>query len=30
MDDAGFFSKMQLDGGPHLLNMRAESKVYNF
>lgn len=30
MDDAGFFSNMQLDGGPHLIDMAAEAKVFNF
>jgi len=30
MDDADFFSNMQLDSGPHLLNMTAEAKVVNF
>jgi hypothetical protein len=30
MDDADFFSNMQLDGGPHLPNMTAEAEVVNF
>jgi len=30
MDDAGFFSNMQLDIGPHLIDMAAEVNVFNF
>lgn len=30
MDEAAFFSNMQLDGGPHLIDMAAEAKVFNF
>jgi len=30
MDEANFFSNMQLDGGPHLIDMAAEAKVFNF
>jgi hypothetical protein len=30
MDDADFFSNMQLDGGPHLIDMTAEAKVVIF
>ena len=30
MDEAKFFSNMQLDGGPHLIDMAAEAKVFNF
>jgi tRNA 2-thiouridine synthesizing protein D len=28
-DEATFFSNMQLDGGPHLIDMAA-AKVFNF
>lgn len=30
LDEANFFSNMQLDGGPHLIDMAAEAKVFNF
>ena len=30
MDEARFFSNMQLDGGPHLIDLAAEAKVFNF
>ena len=30
IDEAKFFSNMQLDGGPHLVDMAAESKIFNF
>jgi tRNA 2-thiouridine synthesizing protein D len=30
LDEALFFSNMQLDGGPHLIDMAAEAKVFNF
>jgi tRNA 2-thiouridine synthesizing protein D len=30
MDEANFFSNMALDGGPHLIDMAAEAKVFNF
>lgn len=30
MDEAKFFPNMALDGGPHLIEMAAESKVFNF
>jgi tRNA 2-thiouridine synthesizing protein D len=30
LDEAGFFSNMALDGGPHLIDMTAEAKVFNF
>ncbi len=30
MDEAKFFPNMQLDGGPHLIDMAAEAKVFNF
>lgn len=30
MDEAAFFSNMQLDGGPHLIDMAEEVKVFNF
>ena len=30
LDEAMFFSNMQLDGGPHLINMAAEAKIFNF
>jgi sulfur relay (sulfurtransferase) complex TusBCD TusD component (DsrE family) len=30
MDEASFFSNMKLDGGPHLIDMAAEAKVFNF
>ena len=29
-DEANFFPNMQLDGGPHLIDMAAEAKVFNF
>ncbi|OIP98989.1 MAG: sulfur reduction protein DsrE [Syntrophobacteraceae bacterium CG2_30_61_12] len=30
LDEARFFQNMALDGGPHLIEMAAESKVFNF
>lgn len=30
IDEATFFSNMLLDGGPHLIDMAAEAKVFNF
>jgi len=30
LDEATFHSNMQLDGGPHLIELAAESKVFNF
>jgi tRNA 2-thiouridine synthesizing protein D len=30
LDEASFHSNMVLDGGPHLIDMAAESKVFNF
>lgn len=30
LDEANFFPNMQLDGGPHLIDMAAEAKVFNF
>ena len=30
VDEALFYSNMQLDGGPHLIDMAAEAKVFNF
>lgn len=30
LDEAQFFPNMLLDGGPHLIDMAAESKVFNF
>jgi sulfur relay (sulfurtransferase) complex TusBCD TusD component (DsrE family) len=30
LDEARFFTNMQLDGGPHLIDMAAEAKVFNF
>lgn len=30
MDEARFHTNMRLDGGPHLIEMAAESKVFNF
>ena len=30
LDEANFFSNMQLDGGPHLIDMASEAKVFNF
>jgi tRNA 2-thiouridine synthesizing protein D len=30
VDGAKFFSNMVLDGGPHLIDMAAEAKVFNF
>jgi len=30
LDEAKFFSNMLLDGGPHLIDMAAEAKVFNF
>ncbi len=30
LDEASFHSNMALDGGPHLIDMAAEAKVFNF
>jgi tRNA 2-thiouridine synthesizing protein D len=30
LDEANFYTNMALDGGPHLIDMAAESKVFNF
>ena len=30
LDEAGFHPNMVLDGGPHLIDMAAEAKVFNF
>ncbi len=30
LDEAKFHSNMVLDGGPHLIDMAAEAKVFNF
>jgi len=30
LDEAKFWHNMALDGGPHLIEMAAESKVFNF
>ncbi|MEE4239971.1 MAG: DsrE family protein [Desulfopila sp.] len=30
LDEASFYSNMALDGGPHLIDMAAEAKVFNF
>ncbi len=30
LDEAGFHSNMRLDGGPHLIDMAAEAKIFNF
>jgi sulfur relay (sulfurtransferase) complex TusBCD TusD component (DsrE family) len=30
VDEALFYSNMQLDGGPRLIDMAAEAKVFNF
>ncbi len=30
LDEAQFYSNMALDGGPHLIDMAAEAKVFNF
>ena len=30
VDEAKFFTNMSLDGGPHLIDMAAEAKVFNF
>lgn len=30
LNEAEFHSNMALDGGPHLIDMAAESKVFNF
>jgi len=30
IDEAKFNSNMVLDGGPHLIDMAAESKIFNF
>jgi hypothetical protein len=29
-DEAKFYSNMQIDGGPHLIEMAADAKVFNF
>ena len=30
MDEAGFFSNMLLDSGPHIIDMTADAKVLYF
>jgi len=30
LDEASFNTNMRLDGGPHLIDMAAESKIFNF
>ncbi|PIE57719.1 MAG: sulfur reduction protein DsrE [Desulfobulbus propionicus] len=30
LDEASFYPNMLLDGGPHLIEMAAEAKVFNF
>ncbi len=30
LDEAGFHNNMVLDGGPHLIDLAAEAKVFNF
>lgn len=30
LDEAGFHTNMALDGGPHLIDMAAEAKIFNF
>jgi len=30
VDETKFFSNMMLDGGPHLIELAAEAKVFNF
>lgn len=30
VDEARFYTNMRLDGGPHLIELAAESKVFNF
>lgn len=30
LDEAKFYHNMALDGGPHLIDMAAEAKVFNF
>lgn len=30
LDEANFHSNMMLDGGPHLIDIAAEAKVFNF
>lgn len=30
LDEATFYPNMALDGGPHLIDMAAEAKVFNF
>jgi tRNA 2-thiouridine synthesizing protein D len=30
VDEGSFFTNMLLDGGPHLIDMAAEAKVFNF
>jgi len=30
LDESGFYTNMQLDGGPHLIDMASEAKVFNF
>lgn len=29
MDESNFFCNMRLDGGPHLIDMAAEAKMFN-
>jgi sulfur relay (sulfurtransferase) complex TusBCD TusD component (DsrE family) len=30
LDEGNFYPNMKLDGGPHLIDMAAEAKVFNF
>ncbi len=30
VDESKFFPNMGLDGGPHLIDLAAEAKVFNF
>ncbi len=30
LNEADFFTNMVLDGGPHLIDMAADAKVFNF
>lgn len=30
MDESLFFSNMQLDGGPHLIDMASDARIFNF
>jgi len=30
LSETKFFSNMQLDGGPHLIDMAVEAKIFNF